>query len=174
MLLIAIITVQVVHSCKNMPRAAQARAAASNYQRYCAGCHGDNLEKFAAKQWMEEEGISSVEHSIKHGILDIGMPAFAKTFTDKEIEELAVYVKRGIPSDRTLLKPAIRLEGVLQSEEHNFVIDTVVTGLEVPWGLAFLPNTITVIETHKETLFIPLRAIFGKPNTARWEAMNLT
>ncbi len=152
LLLIAIITVQVVHSCKNIPRAAQARDAASNYQMYCAGCHGDNLEKFAAKQWMEEEGTSSVEHSIKHGILDIGMPAFAKTFNDKEIEELAVYVKRGIPSDRTLLKPAIRLEGVIQSKEHNFVIDTVVTGLEVPWGLAFLPNGDLLISERKGTL----------------------
>lgn len=152
LLLIAIITVQVVHSCKNMPRTAQARDAAANYQMYCAGCHGDNLEKFAAKQWMEEEGTSSVEHSIKHGILDIGMPAFAKTFNDKEIEELAVYVKRGIPSDRTLLKPAIRLEGVVESEQHNFVIDTVVTGLEVPWGLAFLPNGDLLISERKGTL----------------------
>ena len=135
-----LIAIQITHSCKNMPRAGQARDAASNYRMFCAGCHGDNLEKFAAKQWMEEEGTASVERSIRDGILDIGMPAFAKTFSEKEIKELAVYVKKGIPSDRTLLKPAITADGIVKSEEYNFVIDTVVTGLEVPWGLAFLPN----------------------------------
>jgi len=33
-----------------------------NYQKFCAGCHGANLEKFAAKAWMEEKGNAS--HSI--------------------------------------------------------------------------------------------------------------
>lgn len=29
---------------------------AQNYQKYCAGCHGDNLEKFQAKPgWMKKE-----------------------------------------------------------------------------------------------------------------------
>ena len=114
---LALVIVQVVHSCKNMPRAAQARDAASNYRMFCAGCHGDNLEKFAAKQWMEEAGTASVERSIKDGILDIGMPAFAKTFSDKEIKELAIYVKQGIPADRTLLKPAVTADGMVKSEE---------------------------------------------------------
>ena len=149
---LALVIVQVVHSCKNMPRAAQARDAASNYRMFCAGCHGDNLEKFAAKQWMEEAGTASVERSIKDGILDIGMPAFAKTFSDKEIKELAIYVKQGIPADRTLLKPAVTADGMVKSEEYNLVIDTVVTGLEVPWGLAFLPNGDLLISERKGTL----------------------
>lgn len=149
---LALITAQVIHSCKNMPRAAQARDAAANYRMYCAGCHGDNLEKFAAKQWMEEEGTASVERSIREGILDIGMPAFAKTFSDKELKELAVYVKKGIPADRTLLKPAVTADGIVKSEEYNLVIDTVVTRLEVPWGLAFLPNGDLLISERKGTL----------------------
>ena len=149
---LALVIVQVVHSCKNMPRAAQDRDAATNYRMFCAGCHGDNLEKFAAKQWMEEAGTVSVERSIKDGILDIGMPAFAKTFSDKEIKELAIYVKQGIPADRTLLKPAVTADGIVKSEEYNLVIDTVVTGLEVPWGLAFLPNGDLLISERKGTL----------------------
>jgi len=147
-----LIMIQVAHSCKNMPRTTQVRDAASNYRMFCAGCHGDNLEKFAAKQWMEETGTASVERSIRNGILDIGMPAFAKTFSDREIKELAGYVKKGIPADRALLKPAVTAEGIVKSEEYNFVIDTVVTGLEVPWGLAFLPNGDLLISERKGTL----------------------
>jgi aldose sugar dehydrogenase len=103
-------------------------AAPENYMKYCAGCHGEKLEKFAAKQWMDEEGNLSVFNSIKFGIEDIGMPAFQKTFTDPEIEELADYVKKGIPADRTILTPGIGPGGVVKSEMHNFVLDTVVKG----------------------------------------------
>ena len=86
--------------------------APANYQKYCSGCHGSRLEKFAAKSWMEEKGTSSAFRSIKFGIETIGMPAFQKTFTDIEIEELAAYVKKGIPADRSTLKAAVTPGGV--------------------------------------------------------------
>ena len=147
-----LILTQVIHSCKNWSQTSRPDDTASNYLTYCAGCHGDRLEKFAAKQWMEEAGTASVERSIRNGILDIGMPAFAKTFSDREIKELAGYVKKGIPADRALLKPAVTAEGIVKSEEYNFVIDTVVTGLEVPWGLAFLPDGNLLISERKGRL----------------------
>lgn len=118
----------------------QPRSAAMNYQSYCAGCHGDHLEKFAAKSWMEEEGSASAFNSIKFGIVAIGMPAFQNTFTDEEIEALAEYVKKGIPEDKSRLIPAVTPGGITESEVQRFVVDTVVSGLNVPWGLAFLPN----------------------------------
>lgn len=128
--------------------------AALNYQNYCAGCHGDNLEKFAAKAWMEEEGNASVIKSIKSGIEDIGMPAFQKTFTNNEIEALAAYVKRGIPEDKSKLKPAVTPGGIIESEVQRFTVDTVVSGLKVPWGLAFMPNGDLLISERSGTLHL--------------------
>ncbi len=126
--------------------------AAVNYQKFCAGCHGEKLEKFAAKVWMEEQGTASAVKSIKYGIESMGMPAFQKTFTDKEIEELAIYVKKGIPEDRTLLKPATGPGAVIESEVQRFVVDTVISGLSVPWGMAFLPNGDLLISERAGTL----------------------
>jgi len=125
--------------------------AAINYINYCAGCHGLNLEKFAAKNWMQEEDNASAFISIKNGIEDIGMPAFVKTFTDEEIHALAQYVKEGIP-DKNMLKPAVPLNGIILSEVQRFTVDTVVTGLNVPWGLAFLPNGDLLISERAGTL----------------------
>ncbi len=129
------------------------RSAAENYRNYCAGCHGDRLEKFAAKAWMEEEGTASAFRSIKSGIVDMGMPSFQKTFTDEEIEALAVYVKKGIPEDRAMLKPAATPGEVVESEVQRFVVDTVVSGLKVPWGLAFLPGGDLLISEREGKLF---------------------
>ena len=128
------------------------RTAAMNYQTYCAGCHGANLEKFAAKAWMDESGTASAVNSIKNGIEDIGMPSFQKTFSDAEIEALAVYVKKGIPEDKSLLKPAVTPGGIIESEVQRFVVDTVVSGLNVPWGLVFLPNGDLLISERAGTL----------------------
>lgn len=144
-------------ACKDSSGAAtnpNDKPVALNYQNYCAGCHGDNLEKFAAKAWMDEEGLTSVIHSIKFGIEDIGMPAFEKTFTDTEIEALAAYVKKGIPADKSKLKPAVTPGGIVESEVQRFTVDTVVTGLNVPWGLAFLPNGDLLISERAGTLHL--------------------
>lgn len=128
--------------------------AAVHYQNYCAGCHGERFERFTPKAWMEEEGIETAFNSIKNGIEDIGMPAFKNTFSDKEIEALAVYVKKGVPEDRSQLKPAITPGGVVESEVQKFVVDTVVSGLKVPWGLAFLPNGDLLISERAGTLHL--------------------
>ncbi|NMC39127.1 MAG: PQQ-dependent sugar dehydrogenase [Bacteroidales bacterium] len=130
------------------------RSAEMNYQAFCAGCHGANLEKFAAKKWMDEEGSASAANSIRNGIENIGMPSFRKTFTDVEIEELAAYVKKGIPADKSKLQPSVTPGGVIQSEAQRFVVDTVITGLQVPWGLAFLPNGDMLISERAGTMHI--------------------
>lgn len=128
------------------------RSAQENYQNFCAGCHGHNLEKFAAKSWMEEENSESVVRSIKFGIEDIGMPAFQKTFNDAEVVALADFVKKGLPEDKSQLKPAAPAGSIVRSESQNFIIDTVVSGLKVPWGLAFLPDGDLLISEREGTL----------------------
>lgn len=128
--------------------------AALNYQKYCSGCHGAKLEKFAEKEWMDEEGITQLFSSIKFGLENLGMPAFGKTFSDKEIEALSYYVKQGIPADRSLLEPAVTFGAIIESEVQKFTVDTVVSGLNVPWGMAFLPNGDMLISERSGSLYI--------------------
>lgn len=128
--------------------------AAINYQKYCAGCHGVSLEKFAKKKWMDASDNEGIIQSIKYGIEDIGMPAFQKTFSDAEIEALAEYVKKGIPADRSTRTPAAISGAIVESEKQRFIVDTIVSGLDVPWGLAFLPNGDMLISERSGKLLI--------------------
>jgi glucose/arabinose dehydrogenase len=126
--------------------------AIENYQNFCAGCHGVNLERFKVSAWMQEKGIKTAFESIKFGIDDIGMPAFEKTFNNKQIEDLSKYIKAEVPKDKSRLRPAVTLGALVTSEVQKFVIDTVVTGLNVPWGLTFLPNGDLLITERAGTL----------------------
>ncbi len=127
--------------------------AAVNYKNYCAGCHGDQLQKFNKSEWMYGDGITEVIKSIRDGRKDIGMPAFSATFNEAELNALARYVKAGIPADKSVLKPADTKGGIAGSEVQRFFIDTVVSGLDVPWGLEFLPNGDLLIAERAARLY---------------------
>ncbi len=162
-LCLGVVALLLSGACKNNPGSVKNRDAATNYKMFCAGCHGDNLEKFAEKQWMEESGTASIERSISEGIVTIGMPAFEKSFTPRELRELALYVKQGIPADRKQLKPALSADGIIRSELYNFLIDTVVSGIQVPWGMAFLPNGDMLFSERKGTLHRLSKGVISPP-----------
>jgi glucose/arabinose dehydrogenase len=128
--------------------------AARHYALYCAGCHGRNLEKFQEKPWMKGGGLSPLVQSITYGIADVGMPAFEETFTLKEIQALAAYVVKNVPADNKKLKPYDVRRSIFASRDLRFVLDTVVTGLKIPWGMAFLPDGGMLITERAGTMHL--------------------
>lgn len=164
---IALLFIAVSCLGKGEHGAQEMKEAAQNYQNYCAGCHGDNLEKFEQKDWMYGDDNSSIVESITYGREEMGMPAFEETFTKEEVSALAEYVKKGIPDDKESLKPALSANQTVKSEEQDFIVDTVVSGLEVPWGLEFLPNGDLLIAERSAKLYrytnYELQEISGLP-----------
>lgn len=125
---------------------------AANYLNYCAGCHGFQLEKFVKNDWMEGNDNTSIINSISNGIASMGMPAFNQTFTEEELKALAAYVKNGIPAKLDdSYKP--QTSPINESEELTFLVDTIVTGLDIPWGLEFLANGDLLIAERKGILY---------------------
>lgn len=138
------------------------------YLNYCAGCHGENLEKFNKSDWMYGDSDEAAFNSIKFGREDIGMPAFEETFSDEEIRALASYVHTAVPRDELKKGSAHTPERVVSSEKQSFIIDTVVTGLDVPWGMEFLPNGDMLIAERAGILYRfsgdRLKVITGLPD----------
>lgn len=147
-----------------------AASAEANYKQYCASCHGENLKSFVDRDWMYGNSWNEVYKAIKVGYPDDGMPAYEKTFSDKEISELTDYILKGI--ERTVsdqLDENVDYDGMVKSEKLNFRVETVVDGLKIPWGIAFLPTGETMITERNGTLYLhkkggKLQEVSGVPN----------
>jgi glucose/arabinose dehydrogenase len=111
-----------------------------NYAAYCAGCHGEKMEAFTDRDWKHGSSLKDLVKGIKNGWPDEGMPAFAETFSDKEIEELAGYILTGIKSRKEYDFDDTPKSDIYKSEKLAVKIEPVAIGISVPWGIAFLPD----------------------------------
>ena len=112
-----------------------------NYQNYCSGCHGEKLEKFIDRDWVYGNSWNEVFRSIKTGWPNDGMPSYDTTFTDQEISELVNFImgaQEKMANEKSLTDSLF--SGIIKSQDLSFHLDTVVIGLEIPWGIAFLPD----------------------------------
>jgi len=124
---------------------------AENYKEYCSGCHGANQEQFMDRTWLWGASKDSVFASIKYGNEVAGMPAYDTTFTDDEIYELANYI---LNAKAVAPKHSPRKnQPIITSDDLTFQIDTLVTGMDNPWGLEFLPNGDILITEHEGILY---------------------
>jgi glucose/arabinose dehydrogenase len=112
--------------------------AAGNYANFCASCHWDDLGWFKGRKWKYGNDEEALYKSIETGYSDFGMLGYADTLTVQEIKDLSrfIYLKLELREKETFM-PA---EGFYVTEELKIRPDTVIKGLDVPWGLAFLPD----------------------------------
>lgn len=144
-------------------------SAEANYKQYCASCHGENLQSFVDRDWVYGNSWNEVYKAIKVGYPNDGMPAYDTAFTSKEISELTDYILKGI--ERTVadqLDENTDYTGIVESEDLNFQVETVVDGLKIPWGIAFLPSGEMLITERNGTLYLrgknkKLKKISGVP-----------
>ena len=114
--------------------------AEKNYADYCAGCHGEKMDMFVDRRWKHGNSNDSLFHAIKIGYPDEGMPGFDSAFTDKEITALSEYILKGVQNVKACNFKAAPKSNIYKDGSVSVRVDTVMSGLPVPWGLAFLPE----------------------------------
>lgn len=111
------------------------------FKGYCASCHNAQKSSFVSRKWLFGNGRDEIFNSIKNGRQSYGMPSFNDGLSDDQIYELTDYIlKLSDSGEDADDEYKISETGVHHSDVQDFTVETVVDGLEVPWGLEFLPN----------------------------------
>jgi len=117
------------------------------YGELCASCHGPKLTGAQAPSllddvWKFGGDDASISKTIKEGSLAAGMPPMGNALSEQEIRAMVIFIREEAAKagreQSTFARPGART--VVKSELHAFKLETVVIGLEVPWGLDFLPD----------------------------------
>jgi len=114
--------------------------AASHYANFCASCHWDDLSWFNGRKWKYGYSEEDIYNSIETGYSDFGMLGYADTLTVGEMRNLSKYIYLKLALGEKENNRFKKKDGIYLTENLNIRPDTVIKGLNVPWGLAFLPD----------------------------------
>jgi len=138
------------HEKNNLPRDARAL-----YLQYCASCHGENLDRFAAREWVYGSTVNQVSSTLKHGRPAIGMPEFANAMTDDEIRILAEYTIENVARVPAVVPRAFDVNETFKTLDMTFRLQQVAGGdMRIPWGMAVLPDGSMLVAEKGGTLFL--------------------
>ena len=124
------------------PRAPEVLVAA-----ICATCHGPTLTggsgpNLLDDRWNHGADDAGLLTSIRDGWPATGMPGFREALTSDEQRALVAYLRQqgGEYAAGRIQAPPPPPAEPIESELHTFRVETWVDGLELPWGMAFLPD----------------------------------
>ncbi len=141
----------------------------TNYATYCAGCHGEQMQAFVDRRWVHGNTDADLYKAIEVGYPEDGMPGFEATFTQAEIQELVAYIQEGI-KDRARydFDAEVNLSQVYQAERFSYQLELLEDGVQIPWGMASLPDggfllTDKLGTLYRKTAEGELRVVSGSP-----------
>ncbi len=114
--------------------------AKENYSNFCASCHYDDLSWFTARKWKYGHSVDDIDQSIRSGYPDFGMPAYRDALNKEETRAISQYIHQTLDLGQQEKLNKLGDKNYYQTELLKIKPDTIITGLKVPWGMAFLPD----------------------------------
>ena len=136
-------------------------AVAERYTQLCASCHGPELQGGSAPSMLDDVWVAggddeSIARSIRNGFPEKGMPAWSAALPEKDIRAMVIFMREKraqAQREKTqFVKPAESV--TVQSELHNYRLDTWVGGLTEPYSLAFLPGNRALVTEKRGRLYL--------------------
>ena len=118
------------------------------FKQHCASCHGQDLKgglggSLLKAEWKHiGEDLSFIDF-VSKGYPQLGMPPFGHALSRKDIRGLEIYVAEMQEKARREVQHAATTPkegGVYEAGSVRFKLETVVSELEQPWALSFLPD----------------------------------
>jgi aldose sugar dehydrogenase len=143
---------KIVSIPDTLPSPGAGKEASENYKNYCAGCHGNNLEEFVDRKWVYGSNANQIGQIITKGVESEGMPGFEAALSVDEIKALTEYILAESKKQSIQKAASQYSENSIYGTDVKYKIENVVSGLEIPWGLEFLPNGDLLISERNGTL----------------------
>ena len=118
------------------------------YTQWCSSCHGPEGRDFIDRDWKLGSTADAVRRVIEEGHELLGMPAYGSTLSAGEIDAITDFVMERAASARGF-KPTPPEQ--LETSDLILRVNTMVDGLETPWGMDFVNDT-TLLITEREGL----------------------
>jgi glucose/arabinose dehydrogenase len=134
------------------------------YNKFCATCHGKNMQGGMAKSltdglWQFGANDSEIYKHIEKGIPARGMPAFQSSLSEEDIEKVIVFLRIEESKQKNMEK---RDPGKAAERKYNIIVKTWVEGLDFPWALDFIDGKTALITERPGNLRIVKNGILQK------------
>lgn len=124
-----------------------------NYTTYCASCHGEKMIAFTDRDWKHGNTDSALLVSINHGWTD-SLPKLDSTLTEQDKKELVAYIQTGIRNAAKYIVKGEPTSNIFKTDSLTIRLDTVLSGVQVPWSIAFLPSGELLVTERGGKLFL--------------------
>ncbi len=135
------------------------------YSQWCSSCHGPKGRDFIDREWKFGSSEQDIQRIIRDGYPLLGMPGYAETLSADDINTLSAFLLEQAASERGF-SPTPPDE--IQSTDLRIRVNTLVSGLETPWGMDFVDDTTLLITEREGRLWKlsagKLHALDGLPN----------
>jgi glucose/arabinose dehydrogenase len=117
------------------------------YNTTCSGCHGQTLQPGAkakslyTSDYLGSHSDADIVQAVSDGPAGVANHDFKRLFNPDELSQFPAYL-RIVAGNLARRSPAVPdITGkVIQSQKAKFKVETLVKGLNQPWGMAFLPD----------------------------------
>lgn len=124
----------------NQEVASSERDPSEIYTELCSGCHGQKVEAFVDRKWKHGNTKPEIITSITTGYVDDGMPSWSATLTTGEINAMADLIVQSLGTVTQYDFKDIEKQEVYEVNGMTLKLVPLVEGLDIPWGMAVLPN----------------------------------
>lgn len=118
-----------------------------NYQEYCANCHGDKFQGGNAQSlvdgiWQFGGEKSYMFRNIKFGIQHLGMPSYAASLSDDEINSLTSFI---LEEEKKIGAERPPMPDWIETQDYKIKVEVFAESLESPWSIDFLNESTALI-----------------------------